>query len=159
MRSARGKWSLVIYGGERTLRSSFLGFERHEPYVKRQGNTRKAVSGTEHAQQAARLPPPPLPRPPEVELRNWRPCGKWSLGIRSPGVVTRERGNTRGRRRVLERVSFRVSLAKCVASLLCGVCRRFPGPQMEGPGLRSGLARAGRKLCFEARVRRAEALL
>lgn len=70
MRSARGKWSLVIYGGERTLRSSFLGFERHEPYVKSQGNTRKAVSGTEHAQQAARLSPP---TPPGLR--------KWSSGI------------------------------------------------------------------------------
>lgn len=73
--------------------------------------------------------------------------------------MTRIRGNTWGRRRVLERVSFRVCSAEFWESLLCGKCRGFPGPEMEGSGLRSGLAQAGRKRCLGARVRRAEALL
>lgn len=37
-----------------------------------------------------------------------------------------------------------------MASLLCGLCRGFPGPRIEGPGLRSELVRAGRKRCFGA---------
>lgn len=45
-------------------------------------------------------------------------------------------------------MSFRVYSAEFWESLLCGMCRGFPGPEMEGPGLRSGLAQAGRKRCL-----------
>lgn len=152
MRSGYGKWSSVIFGGKRTRTSLLLSAE---PLYFSYRNWRKDVNSTEHARPACFFSPGRR----KWSFRNWRPWGKWSLRIRSPGVMTRIRGSTWGRRRVLERVSFRVCSAEFWASLLCGVCPGFLGPQMEGPGLRSGLARAGLKRCLGARVRRAEALL